>query len=61
MEVSGQLRAPAALPLRETAPTTHCIGGWAGPKAGQNAMEKREISFMYRESNRNSLVVQPVA
>jgi hypothetical protein len=29
--VNGQLDAPAALPARELATGTHCIGGWVGP------------------------------
>jgi hypothetical protein len=32
----------ASRPARLT-PGTHCIGRWVGPKAGLNAMEKREI------------------
>jgi hypothetical protein len=33
MEVSGQLHAPATLPQREIAPSTHSKGGWVGPRA----------------------------
>jgi hypothetical protein len=43
MEVSGQLHAPAALPPGERAPGTPCIGGWVGPRAGLDDMEKRKI------------------
>jgi hypothetical protein len=50
MEVSGQLHAPAALPLGEIAPGTHWIGGWVGPRIGQDAVEKRK-SVHCRESN----------
>jgi hypothetical protein len=46
MDVSGQLHVPAALP-----PGTHWIGGWVGPTAGLDAVEKRIISCLCRESN----------
>jgi hypothetical protein len=32
MELSGQLKTPAALTL-EGAPGTHCVGGWMGSRA----------------------------
>jgi hypothetical protein len=44
MEVSGQLHAPAALPLGEKAPGTQWIEGWVGPKACLEAVAKRKIS-----------------
>jgi hypothetical protein len=34
MEVGGQRHAPSALPRER--PATHCMGGWAGPRAGQD-------------------------
>jgi hypothetical protein len=40
MEVNGQLHAPIALLPRKQ---PHCIGGWMGPRAGLDAMEKRKI------------------
>jgi hypothetical protein len=40
MEVSGQLHAPAALPLGERAPGTHWIGGRVDPRAGLDDVEK---------------------
>jgi hypothetical protein len=43
MEVSGQLHAPAALPPGETAPGTQWIGGWVGPRAGLDDVEKRKF------------------
>jgi len=36
--VGDQRQAPAALP-RKT-PGTHCIGGWMGPRAGQDGCGK---------------------
>lgn len=53
MEMSGQLRAPAALPLVRSL-GTHCIDGWAGSKACRHALDKISISCTYRESNHNS-------
>jgi hypothetical protein len=50
MEVSGQLHAPGALPPGERAPGSHWIGGWIGPRAGLDAVEKRK-SLHCRESN----------
>jgi hypothetical protein len=44
----------------ERAPVTLCIGGWVGPRAGLDDMEKRKF-FPYWDSNSDSLVVQPVA
>jgi hypothetical protein len=37
--------------LGESAPGTHCIGGWVGPTAGLDTVEKRKISCPYRESD----------
>jgi hypothetical protein len=28
---------------RERAPSTHCIGGWVGPRTGLDVVEKRNI------------------
>jgi hypothetical protein len=38
----------------EIVPGTHWIGGWVGPRAGLDAMEKRKISFPCWESNPGS-------
>ena len=40
---------------------TYRIGGYMGPKACLNTMKKRQISYFFRESNHDSLVVQFVA
>jgi hypothetical protein len=42
---------PSHFTLRERAPITHWIGGWVGPRAGLNTMEKRKIFCPYEESN----------
>jgi hypothetical protein len=34
MGVNGQRHAPAALYPQGNGPSTHCTGGWVGPKAG---------------------------
>jgi hypothetical protein len=39
---SGQLPVPAAVP-RKRAPTTHWIGGWLGPRADLDAVEKQKV------------------
>jgi hypothetical protein len=49
MEVNGQLHAPAAL-SRIKITGVHWIGGWVGPRAGLDALEKKEIC-PFRESN----------
>jgi hypothetical protein len=61
MEVSGQLHAPTALPLKERAPATHWIGGWVGPRAVLDAVVKRKIPSPHRDSNPRTPIVQPVA
>jgi hypothetical protein len=43
MEVSGQIHAPAALPLKEKDPGAHWIGGWVGPKAGLDSVVKVKL------------------
>jgi hypothetical protein len=47
--------------LIETAAGTHCIGGWVGPRAGLDVMEKRKIPCPCLELNPDSSVIQPVA
>jgi hypothetical protein len=40
---------------------SHWIGGHVGPIAGLDAVEKRKISCVCRESNSDSSAVHPVA
>jgi hypothetical protein len=47
---------PLPLYPGETAPDTHCIGSWVGFRAGMDVMEKRKISFPYRESNLDFII-----
>jgi hypothetical protein len=61
MEVSGQLPALAAVLLKETAPGTHCIGGWLSPRAGLDIVDKRKISYPCQKWNPYSSAVQPIA
>jgi hypothetical protein len=51
---------PSHVNTRETAPSTHCIGGSEGLRAGLDILEKRNFSCPYWESNLDFLVVQPV-
>jgi hypothetical protein len=61
MEVSGQFHAPAALLPGETAPGTHCIGGWVEPRAVLDAVVKRKIPSPRQESNPRTPIIQSVA
>jgi hypothetical protein len=45
---------------RERAPGTHWIGGWVGPRAVLDAVEKRKIHSPSRESKSRTPIVQPV-
>jgi hypothetical protein len=40
--MSGQFHHPTALPW-ERAPGTHWIGGWVGPRAGLDVVEKKKL------------------
>jgi hypothetical protein len=60
MEVSGQLHAQGALLPRERAPGTPCIVGWVGPRAVLDAVVKRKIPSLRRESNPRTPIVQPI-
>jgi hypothetical protein len=51
MEVSGQLQSPVRFTPGERGPGTHWIGGCMGPGAGLHVMEKRNLSYLGRESN----------
>jgi hypothetical protein len=59
MEVGGQLHTPAALPLEKLPPGTYWIGGWVGPRAGLDAVE-RKPSCPCWESNPDSSALYPV-
>jgi hypothetical protein len=41
--VSGQLHASAAFPPEKEPPGTHCSERWLGPRAGMDAVAKRNI------------------
>jgi hypothetical protein len=40
-----------ALPPREKDPSTHCIGGWEGPRASLDAKVRGKILFLCWGSN----------
>jgi hypothetical protein len=46
---------------RERAPDTHWIGGWVGSRTVLEAVVKRKIPSLLRESNPRTPIVQPVA
>jgi len=50
MEVGGQLHAPAALPP-DKSPGTRPIGDWVGPRAGLDAVAKKNNPSPCRESH----------
>jgi hypothetical protein len=60
LEVSGQLHAPAALALGKEPSDTHWIGGWVGPRAGLDDVEKRKFLTL-PGLELDPSVVQPVA
>jgi len=41
---------PNCFTSMEGALRTHCLGGWVGPRAGLDAVVRREISSPYRDS-----------
>jgi hypothetical protein len=41
-------------------PDTHWIGGWVSPKAGLDAVSKRKIPSICRDSNPDHPMVQPI-
>jgi hypothetical protein len=52
---------PSRFTPRESAPGTHWIGGWVGPRAILDAVVKRKIPSPLRELNLRTLIVQSVA
>jgi hypothetical protein len=54
-----QLHDPATLALGERAPCTHWTGGWVGPRAGLNTVEKRKSPVLAR-INPNFLVIESI-
>jgi hypothetical protein len=58
MEVSGQLHAPATSTPRETAPGTHWIGGWVGPRTILDTVVKRKTPSLRQELNPRTPIMQ---
>jgi hypothetical protein len=52
---------PGHFTPRERDPGTHGIGGSVGPRASLDAVVKRKIPSLYRETNTDHPIVQPVA
>jgi len=52
MDVSGQLHAPPPLPPEEIAPGTHWLGVWVSPRAGLDAVARKNKSH-YRPLSRS--------
>lgn len=55
LDLGNRWEWPASRPFRfipgETAPDTHWIGGWTGPRSGMDAAKMRAISCLYQVSN----------
>jgi hypothetical protein len=47
----SESRPGRALPPGERPPSTHCIGGWVGPRAGLDAEARGKILCLCRGSN----------
>jgi hypothetical protein len=52
---------PGHFTPRESAPGTHWIGGWVGPRAVLDAVVKIKLPSLRRESNPRTPIAQPVA
>jgi hypothetical protein len=52
---------PDRFSSRERAPGTYWIRSWVGPRAGLDAVVKRKIPSLRRESKPTTSIVQPVA
>jgi len=60
MEVSGHFHAPAALLPDKGPGYNRAKGDWMGPRVGMDALKKRKIACLCRESNHDSSVVWPI-
>jgi len=60
VEVSGQLRVPAALLSGKEPPAAYLIEGWVGLRVGLVAVTKREIPLIAPSGNKTP-IVQSVA
>jgi hypothetical protein len=49
---------PGCITSTEGAPGTHWIGGWVGPRVVLDAVVKRKIPSLLRESNPRTPIVQ---
>jgi hypothetical protein len=60
--VGGEWSAsrPGRFTPGEIAPSTHWTGGWVGPRAGLDDVEKRN-SWPYQDSNSDPSTDQPIA
>jgi hypothetical protein len=61
MEVSGQLHALGALSRNMQPSDSYSVGGWTGPSADLQAVQKRTISCLCRGSNSDFPFFQLVA
>jgi len=59
-EVRCQLHIPAVLPLKKKVTNTLRTRGWVGTRFGLDALEKRNIPWYCRESNKDTSVAKPV-
>jgi hypothetical protein len=57
MVASDQILVPAALPQQANVPPTQGIEGVAGSRATLDAVEKRKVSYLCRDSNPDSSAI----
>jgi hypothetical protein len=51
---------PCRFTTKERTSSTHCIGGWVGPRASLHYLERRS-SWPYQDTNSDPSVIQLIA
>lgn len=45
--------------LKEISLATDCVGGWVGFRDGADGLDKRKVSYLFRESNHSFSDIHP--
>jgi len=45
--------------LKEISLAIDCVGEWVGPRDGADGLDKRKVSYLFRESNHSFSDIQP--